>query len=136
MPALTCWRSYCAFLASLLLASCSGNQISEVSGNVTYDGVSVDDGSILFRASDGSQTTEYGGPIKNGQYTAKVPPGEMIVTVSWLKPTGKMKKAYDTPDSKEYPEKAEAIPEKYNTQTELRYDVKPGKHQKNWDLAK
>ena len=131
-----CPGRFILFVAALLLSSCDGNRMADLRGTVSLNGQPVDEGSILFRSQDDPQGPEWGGPIKNGKYEAKLPPGTMKVTVSWLKSTGQKKKTYDTPDSPEVPELEEVIPAKYNSATELRFEVKPGRNQKDWDLTK
>jgi hypothetical protein len=46
----------------------------------------------------------------------------------------RMKKLYNTPDSPEMPWNEEALPKRYNEQTELELDVTPGSNKKDWDL--
>lgn len=109
--------------------------MSQVHGTVKFDGSPIEKGTILFATKD-TPPVEYGGSIANGQYDAKVPPGTMKVTISSLKATGKKKKAYDTPESLVIDEMIEVIPDRYNLQSELQFEVKPGKNQKDWDLKK
>jgi hypothetical protein len=45
------------------------------------------------------------------------------------------KKVYDTPDSPVRPIMDESLPKKYNDETELTFDVKPGANQHDFDLS-
>ena len=74
-----------------------------------------------------------GGVIKDGQYTATVPLGEMKVQIRANKKVGETR-IYNTPDSPIQTILAEVLPPKYNDETELRLDVKPGKNQQDYDL--
>jgi hypothetical protein len=118
-------------LALLALAGCGAKE-SRVSGTVTLDGQPIDAGAITFLPSDGQSPTA-GGVIQDGRYSVKVPVGTMKVSISAPKVVGK-KKIYPTPQSPEMPITKEAVPARYNEQTELQLDVKPGANQKDWDL--
>ena len=118
------------------LAGCgSGPATADVSGSASVDGVPIEDGHISFFPADGQGATA-GGLIKAGKYEVKgAPVGKMKVVVSSSKVVGK-KKVYDTPDSPEMPVTKEVLPTKFSSPglTELTYDVKSGKNEKNWDL--
>jgi hypothetical protein len=124
--------------AALILAGCDGARMADVSGSVKYDGQLVDDGAIQFSAVDGKSPSA-GGSIKAGQYTARVPVGNMKVTISWPKGTGVKKKLYENdPKSPVMEMKNESLPDKYTspTATELTFDVQSGSNRKDWDLKK
>ena len=70
----------------------------EVSGSATIDGEPIPNGSITFLAADG-KTPAGGGGIKDGKYTARVPPGEKIVLVQGNKLVGQEREFPDKPDS-------------------------------------
>lgn len=117
-----------------ILAGCSGGSTAEVTGTITVDGQPAEKGSISFIPSDGKSHTS-GGQIENGKYAAtNVPLGEMQVQIRIPKVTGK-KKVYETGDSPYRDTFSESLPKKYNDQTELRFEVKPGKNEKNWELT-
>ena len=132
----TVFRWACLILTAVFLAGCSsGPQKGEVTGTVKVDGKPIERGSISFYPVDGKGQTA-GGPITGGTYSVKdVTAGAMKVEVRMPVVVGK-KKDYDAPGGKWYPVEDEALPDKYNNQTELRFDVKPGKNEKNWDLKK
>lgn len=123
-------------VVAAFLTSCSDGGFAEVRGMVRFEGQPVENGSVLFVSADANSASEWGGPIKNGQYSAKVPPGTMKVKVSWLKPTGTKRKAYDGPNSPEIFDMEEALPAKYNSQTELKLEVTRGTNKKDWELTK
>jgi hypothetical protein len=117
----------------VLLAGCSDNRTAEVTGMVTVDGKPVEKGSISFIPEDGNGVTG-GGEIKNGKYTAtKVSPGTAKVQIRVPIVVGK-KKLYDTPDSPSRDLFEESLPKRFNDKTDLRYDVHPGRNEKNWEL--
>lgn len=125
-------------LVVFAFVGCDGVRKADVSGTVKFDGHLVDDGAIAFYPADGKGSSE-GGAIKNGQYSAKVPVGNMKVTVNWPKGTGIKKKLYqDDPKSPEWETKAESLPEKYSdaNKTELTFEVKSGTNRKDWELTK
>ena len=123
------------FVAATFLAGCDAS-MADVKGTVKYDGKLIEEGSIRFEPVDGKSKTT-GDIIKGGQYAAKVPIGEMKVTISAAKVVGP-KKLYDTPNSPTMDLKAEALPDKYSDfqKTELKFDVKAGANTKDWDLSK
>jgi hypothetical protein len=124
------------FLAVTLLtaAGCtdSGPLMGEVTGLVLVDGQPAKKGGITFIPVDGKSATA-GAEIKDGRYTAKVPLGMAKVDIRVSKVVGK-RKLYDTPDSPWQEELAEVLPAKYNDSTELRFEVKSGRNDKEWDL--
>ena len=118
----------------VLMAGCSDKKTGEVSGTVSVDGKPVEKGSISFIPVDGNGTTS-GSEIKNGKYTVlNASPGTMKVQIRVPVATGK-KKLYDTPDSKTRETFSESLPKKYNDESELKFEVKLGKNEKNWDLS-
>ncbi len=104
----------------------------EVSGVVMVDGKPAATGAIAFIPVDGKSPTA-GAEIKDGKYTAKVPFGTAKVEVRVPKVVDK-RKLYDTPDSPWQPVMVEVLPPKYNDESELRFEVKPGMNQKDWNL--
>jgi hypothetical protein len=119
-------------LAVFSLAGCGDSSMSEVSGKVTVDGQPVDGGAISFVPVDGQGPTS-GSIIREGRYTFQAPLGEMKVSVSAPKVIG-TKKIYDTPNSPTMPITEEALPKKYNEETELRFTVQRGANAMDWNL--
>lgn len=122
------------FLPLLALLSGCGDGAAEVRGKITYDGKAIEAGAIQFVPVDGKSRTA-GSVITNGEYSARVPIGLMKVSISGSKTVG-TKKLYNTPNSPEMPLKVEALPEKYNQDTTLEYEVKPGENNKDFVLEK
>ena len=118
-------------LAIVFVPGCAEPTEGEVSGTVIVDGEPAN-GSIGFIPVDGLSSTS-GAAIKDGEYTAIVPLGEMKVQIRANKKVGETR-IYNTPDSPIQTILAEVLPPKYNDETELLLVVKPGKNQKDYDL--
>lgn len=107
--------------AVLLLAGvgCSSEDLVhevEVSGSATIDGKPIPNGSITFLAADG-KTPAGGGGIKDGKYTARVPPGEKIVLVQGNKLVGQKPEFPGMPDSAMQDVYERVTPMAYNAQS-------------------
>ena len=73
-----------AVLTAVLLAGCGGSS-STVSGEVTYDGTPVENGTITFLPA-AREGTPAAGPITDGHYTVSgLPPGRRIVQITAVK---------------------------------------------------
>ena len=68
----------------LAVSGCRGDGTVKISGKVTVDGEVVETGSITFAPADGKTSVE-GAEIVNGEYKAKVPPGDKIVRIRGMK---------------------------------------------------
>lgn len=121
------------FLASICSIGCEQPNVGFVSGTVTVDGHPAQSGSIAFFPVDGRSSTA-GAAIELGRYAAKVAPGVSRVEIRVSKVVGQQK-LYDAPDSPVQPLLAEALPARYNDQTELTLDVQAGENVKNWELT-
>lgn len=130
------YRVFAGLLFGVLAAvfmGCSENKSATVTGTVTVDGQPAEKGSVTFNSVDG-KTPPGAGTIENGKYTAtQVPIGPTTVQIRVPKVTGK-KKLYDTPDSPVRDTTSETLPAKYNTNSELKFEVKPGANLKDWEL--
>lgn len=73
-------------LAPVLFTACgkSGPKLHQVSGSVTYKGVPVEEGSIVF-SPESPNLSPVGGNIKNGTYACQVYKGKMSVQISGAK---------------------------------------------------
>jgi hypothetical protein len=120
------------FTICLVLVGCSKSNMGTVSGRVTVDGEPAKVGSVAFFAVDGRAPTA-GAPIVDGQYKAQVKPGLCMVQVRVSKVVGQ-KKLYDTPTSPVREVWAEALPAKYNDNTQLKLDVKLGENSQDYEL--
>ncbi len=129
-------------LAALAAASgCGeGSTGGEVSGTVTVDGQTPAVGSsITFIPTDGKSQTA-GDLIEEGRYTAKnVPAGTAKVEIRVPRPAAGAAPPSAGPGSAGPGGGTglieESLPPKYNDQSELTLDVKPGKQEKNWELS-
>lgn len=120
-------------LAILTICGCGAQPKAKVSGNVTLDGVPVENGIIQFYPTGGSGQTA-GGGIQQGKYSIEASVGEMNVTINATKVVGK-NKMYDTPDSPIIEKVAEIIPAKYHSPSELKVTLSPGANDNvNFDL--
>jgi len=82
-PARLPFLSVIAF-AIMAMSGCFSDGTVRISGKVTVDGELVETGSIAFAPADGNTSVE-GAEIVNGEYKAKVPPGEKIVRIRGMK---------------------------------------------------
>lgn len=109
----------CALLAPLVLSSLgcgsdAGPESITVSGKVTFDGVPIAEGDIVFRDAEGI-VRGCGGKITNGEYSFEASPGSKTVEITAMREVpGKM----DTSNPGEsVPLMEMYIPAKYNTET-------------------
>jgi hypothetical protein len=131
----------CGFLVCLFAFGCGGGpaytgaQRFSLSGKVTLDGMPVSGGSIVF-VPQSSGLNPSGGEIQDGQYSVPEERGANAgvyrVEIRWPRPTGK--KIMDEDTAQMIEETAEAIPSKYNTQSELKAEVAKGKTTFDFDL--
>jgi len=77
---------FIGLLAFVIMAvsGCSGDGTVRISGKVTVNGEPVETGSIAFAPADGNTSVE-GAEIVNGEYKAKVPPGDKIIRIRGMK---------------------------------------------------
>ena len=128
-------RKGAALLAftAFCLTGCTDSTVGIINGTITVDGVPASTGSISFAPVDG-KTAPAGAMIENGEYTATVPVGTSKVEVRVPVAVGETK-IYDTDDSPIQEILVESLPAKYNDETELTYEVVPGRSEKNFDFA-
>jgi hypothetical protein len=135
-PAQACFRLPLAgLLCVVLVAGCSSGQTS-VEGDVTYDGQSIGIGRILFVPED-KEGVKRGGRFENGHYKLAPPegppPGKHRVEISWLKPTGQMRR---NEFGEDLPVLGEGLPDKYHKESTLTATLKPGKNIVDFRLDK
>jgi hypothetical protein len=127
--------------ALLLLLAAGCGRSSGVEGSVTLDGAPVEGGTILFVAGP-NQPDKAHAEIHAGKFALPSgkgpPPGNYWVQIYWLKPTGKRSnnpaEYWDPKDVDQAGPKAEMIPSKYNTRTQLNAEIKSGMNTLNYDL--
>jgi hypothetical protein len=125
-------RQILLLLTYIALVGCSPSNLATVTGSVTVDGEPAKVGAIAFFAVHGKAPTA-GAPIVDGKYSALVTPGLCTVQVRVSKIVGK-KKIYDTPNSPVREVWAEVLPPKYNDDSQLKLEVKPGANKQDYDL--
>jgi hypothetical protein len=120
----------CPIVAALATyLGCSSDQTT-IEGAVSFDGQAVERGSITFEPVSGTGPSA-GGTIENGRYKIDangVTPGEMIVRISAVRPTGKKIEAGPPERSGTLVDEVRPyIPAAYNEQSTLKAQVKAGK---------
>lgn len=114
------------------LAGC-GDDKGSVIGTVTFDGQPVANGAITFVKSEGGLVRE-GAVIKDGSFQARVPPGTYKIEVNAQKVVGKRKQRGFSGEVEEVELTEELFPERYNTKSELREEIRPGPNTIKLDL--
>lgn len=112
---------------------CSDPNLGQLSGTVTIDGETPQNGSIAFFPVDG-QSFSSGAVITDGAYYAEVPLGKSRVEIRVAKVVGE-KKLYDAPNSPVQPLLAERLPARYNDASELEIEVVAGASEHNFQLT-
>lgn len=117
----------------LTLAGC-GDGKGTVSGTVSLDGQSVNNGSVTFVNTDGGTLRREGAIIRGGKFEATVPPGNYKVELNSQKVIGKRtQKGFDGKDET-LEITQEMFPDKFNVKTELTLEIKPGSNPVTLDL--
>jgi len=125
-------------VAAFALVGCSSDSDrSRVEGSVSYNGEPVDDGGIAFIPEGGGESqVRTTGLIQDGRYdlpSRRGPyPGKYHVEIYWNKKTGRQIANRSGTAFKD--ETKQAIPPKYNTNTELKVEAKPGHNTLDFDL--
>ena len=125
-----------------LIAGCGGgpNARCAVHGSVSYDGQPVDNGGIAFLPegeSEDDTRIRATGKIYDGRYEFDTqhgpPPGRYRVQIYWKKKTGQKVVGEGGVQKNEI---EQGIPPKYNTESELIVEVKPGRNTLDFNLEK
>jgi hypothetical protein len=118
------------------IVGCGGDNRAAVQGKVTLDGRDIE-GTISFVPTDGRSTSAAWGEIKEGCYSLPAARGPVVgtyrVEISWMRKTGK--KQSNPAHVMFADEIAEAIPTRYNRQSELQAEIKPEKNQVDFNLT-
>ena len=134
------FRSVLTFNVPLLLLlvsiGCGGSNRAAVTGQVTLNGRAVEDGTISFIPAAGTTGSPAWGEIKAGNYSIPAKNGPAIgtnrVEIRWTLKTGRMLPA--VPPSPAREEVVEAIPTRYNSKSELKAELNPGKNTVDFQL--
>ena len=119
--------------ATLAMTGCGGGKGKiPVSGEVTYDGQPIVEGLIHFQPS-GNDAPVVIEAIKDGQYntdtTGGVMPGEYTVEICAYNPGEPVSNLPGAPPRRQL------LPAKYNVQSELKLEIKPGQKELTKDFA-
>lgn len=113
-----------------------------VSGNVTFDGKPIENGSLKFEPVGKSDSPGGRSVITGGKYTVALDqgmlPGQYRAVIYAMKETGKeITNAEVLPGDPTGPRKetVQFLPEKYNSASELQVDFKAGENSKDFDLT-
>lgn len=126
-----------SILATSLAFACGGcanNDAGrmEISGQVTLDGQPVEQGSISFIPTAGTRGPVAGGTIVAGKYHILASQGPVVgkqrVEIRAGRRTGRQVRATDFGEEGSIDEMVESVPAKYNTSSQLVYQVKPGRN--------
>jgi len=125
-------RCFAWLAASLMLLSVCGcgPATGTVSGNVTIDGQPLDKGIISFAAAEGTEQPA-SADIANGHYQATMQVGKKFVQISAPISVGKRKA--DAPGVPPEDIWQERLPPKFNSESKLEFEVKPGANAKDWE---
>ena len=111
----------------LLSIGCGGRNGIDVSGTVTLDGSPLTEGRIRFVSIGDTGGGTAGAKIENGQFVFGPDDGLVAgtyrVEISSVQKTGRM--IPDMEGEGTIEQYAEAIPSRYNSQSELTADIKP-----------
>jgi hypothetical protein len=109
-----------------------GQALGTVSGTVTVDGQPLAKGVISFVPADGN-----GAPItaeiKSGSYAVQAVAGRKTVQISAPIVTGQ-RKEYNAADAPLVDITEESLPPKYNSESELTFDLNRGSQTKDWSV--
>jgi hypothetical protein len=128
-------RTFLVLVLTLLSACNRGPAVGKVAGEVTLDGAPLKDGNILFTPIDGQGQTA-GDKITDGKFTVDVPVAKMQVQITASEVIGQEPAYLGDPKSPMIPKLRELVPQRYNAQSELTLDVKPGPQTVKFDLKK
>lgn len=129
-----CLGGFVCFILAIVATGCSrGPVMAKISGEVTVDGQPLKDGRILFTPEDGQGQTG-GSTITDGKFQVEVPPAKMKVQINASQVIGKQAAYEGVPNSPMMDIVKEIIPKRYNDQTELREEIKPGAQSVKYEL--
>ena len=128
------WTPGWLFLVAVI--GCGRANRAAIDGRVTLDGKAVDGGTISFVPIGSAPGPAAGGKIGGGNYsipaTKGLRPGIYRVEIHWVHKTGRMRPALPpAPAGEEF---AELIPTHYNSESELKAEIKPGENHFDFEL--
>lgn len=135
-------RSCALVFGILALTSCNPPPGSSFSGEVRYNGQPVAEGMIYLDPVDPPNNRPTAGPIKDGKFNIPASDGLLVgryrvrITASDLFSKSANTPQVDTDGLPSGPAFKELIPAKYNTNSELTFEVKAGANEHTFDLKK
>lgn len=128
------WAILAVGLAAVL--GCGSSQRATAYGNVTLDGKPMEAGAISFVPLGANPESKPAwSKVEGGEYAipakAGLATGEFRVEIRWIRKTGRKWGRLPDPNGDEL---AEAIPERYNSQSELKPTIKPGENHLDFEL--
>jgi hypothetical protein len=121
----------------VFLLGCTEGETERVpiSGKITLDNQPIDGGTILFLPQEKGKI-KTGATIEEGQYILDEDEGPQAgqhrVEIYWAKKTGRQIPSNDPPNMMD--ETREVVPGKYNQQSVLTVEIKPGENTFDLDL--
>jgi hypothetical protein len=134
---LKCFWPAMAIALCLMIAGCGGRRIDQgaVHGEVKLDGKPLAAGSILLAPLPGTKGQASGGPIENGRYqVAGAAVGWNRVEIHGLRKTGKQVLKPFAQHGETVDEVAEAIAPRFNSESDLKIEIKPGENTADFDV--
>ncbi|HEY2413132.1 MAG TPA: hypothetical protein VGI40_12860 [Pirellulaceae bacterium] len=127
-------RAYLALFFLIALAGCDRGSGAAVNGTVTLDGVPLDEATITFVPETGGQRQAAWAPIAGGKYaidsSSGLGSGQFRVEIRAVR-SGNEKA---NPNDPTLMTAKEIVPSKYNSNSELSTEIRPGKNTANFDL--
>jgi hypothetical protein len=117
-----------AALATILISGCRGSELRRVWGKVTFDGESIQEGTIEFSPVDGTHGPSAGGAIRDGTYEVPKEHGLLAngtykVAIIAMKKTGRAAPEFADQNGAALPEYANYIPSQFNSATKLKVSI-------------
>ncbi len=124
----------CGIAVMACLTGCGRSDgLTEISGNVSYDGQPVKQGTIIFLPADGMGPTA-GTLIADGRYSVKVAPGKKLVKIEGYKVIGQH--PFSPHNPRIVVDQEQILPPRYNTQSELTREITSGERRCDFALEK
>jgi hypothetical protein len=127
-------------LGLLCLSGCDQAKRGGVGGQVKLDGKPVEEGTITFSPSTAGQDLAAWSAVRDGKYSipSEAGPGVGVcrVEIRAMRSTGKKNPYYDPKLGGLEPEfeTEQIVPKRYNSESELTADIKPGDNVLDFDL--
>lgn len=114
------------FMGCTVLAGCGVSGRVTANGMVTFDGLPVETGTIVFQPLDRASASPQGTPINAGRYTIECPPGRHRVQIRGTRPVDESRVPRTMPRLGTALVREDYIPAPYNTASKLEVEVVAG----------